>query len=302
VTDSAPSPIRTHGRPQALDVVLLHGGWHCGESWGRVPPLLRVAGHRVVTVQLPGHGTDARFPVGYFTADQAGLATAPTALGAITIDTAADVVRGALRDVRASSPDQAPVVLVSHSSAGAIASRVAESAPELIDHLVYIAAMVPSRRTSAVEITAGPEYGSQTMDGLLIGDPSQIGALRINPRSTDPAYRELLHRKFYNDMPTDEADAFLELLVPDQPLSYLTEPVSVTSQRWGSISRTYIVTMRDQAVPPAIQDIVINDADTLYPEHPFRRITIDTGHSPFAAQPEQLAAIIAAVGSADGRR
>lgn len=146
-------------------------------------------------VQLPGHGTDARFPDGYFTAGQPGLDTAPATLGKITVDDAADVVLDALRAARAGSPGQARPVVVSHSSTGAIVSRAAETAPEMFGHLVYIAAIVPSRRT-AMEIGALPEYGSPTMDGLLVGDPAALGAMRINPRSTDPGYRDLMRRKF----------------------------------------------------------------------------------------------------------
>ena len=280
------------GRHKALDIVLVHGGWHCGESWGPVIPLLRSGGHRVVTVQLPGHGVSARFPSGYFTADQAGLMTAPATLGEITVAAAANVVLEALRAVRAASSDRAPVVLVAHSSAGSVASRAAETAPDLVDHLVYLAAIVPSRRSSAIEYAALPEYGSQTMDGLVIGDPAAVGALRINPRSADPAYRDLLRRKFYHDMPAHEADAFLNLLIPDQPLSYLAEPVTVTSARWGTIPRTYIVTTQDHALAPAVQDIMIADADDLHPENRFRRVPIDTGHAPFASRPDLLAKVL----------
>lgn len=93
-------------------------------------------------------------------------------------------------------------------------------------------------------------------------------------------------------MPAAEADAFMNLLIPDQPLSYLAEPVSVTAQRWGSIPRTYVVTEHDQSIAPAVQDIMIKDADALCPGNPFRRIPVDTGHSPFAARPELLATLI----------
>jgi pimeloyl-ACP methyl ester carboxylesterase len=51
-----------------------------------------------------------------------------------------------------------PVVLVSHSSSGAVASLVAETAPELVDHLFYIAAIVASRLRSAAAYAALPDY------------------------------------------------------------------------------------------------------------------------------------------------
>jgi pimeloyl-ACP methyl ester carboxylesterase len=276
---------------QTLQVVLVHGGWHCGESWGQVGPLIRASGHRVITLDLPAHGWRARFPNGYFTADQADLATASADTGGSTLQSAADLLIEELRLCRTRDANE-PIVLVSHSSSGAIASLAAETAPELIDHLVYIAAFVPSRMKSALEVLALAGHGSQTMDGLLIADPASTGVLRINPRSTDPRYRELLRRTFYSDLETEAAEAFLGLLVPDQPLSFVADPVSVTSARWGSVPRTYVVTSQDQSVAPELQIAVIEDADALHPEHLFRRVVMDTGHSPFATRPRELADVI----------
>ncbi|MFG1929001.1 alpha/beta fold hydrolase [Cryptosporangium sp. NPDC048952] len=278
-------------RDQAFATVLLHGGWHCSASWGRVVPRLLARGHRVVTPDLPGHGWRARYPEGYFDAEQPGLTTGRTGLENATLERAADVAVEALTALKTADGGRRTVV-VSHSSSGAIASRAAERSPDLVDHLVYVAAIVPSRLRSALEIGALPEYGSPTMDGMVVGDPRVIGALRINPRSTDPQYRELLHRKFYSDMPPDEAAAFLELLCPDQPLSFLTDPVSVTRERWGRIPRTYVKTLKDNAIAPAVQEILIRDADLLTPHNRFRTIAIESSHSPFASLPEILADII----------
>jgi pimeloyl-ACP methyl ester carboxylesterase len=255
-------------------------------------------GHRVVTPDLPGHGWKARYPEGYFDAGQPGLGTRRTNLGVATLKMAAEVVIEVLSTLRAGSDSDRPTVLVSHSSSGPIASLAAETAPELIDHLVYVAAIVPSRLTSTLEYAALPEYGSQTMDGLLIGDPAVTGTLRIDPRSTDPQYRDLLHRKFYGDMPREESAAFMELLCSDQPLSFITDSVSVTQSRWGLIPRTYVMTVKDLCIAPSLQEIMINDADDLTPQNRFRRVSIDTGHSPFASRPEELASIIDEVGHA----
>lgn len=275
------------------DYVLLHGAWHCGSTWGRLVSRLRHAGHRALTVELPGHGPDARFPDGYFAAAQDGLATAPTTLPEITLDVATAPVLETLRDLRERGEKQR-TVLVSHSGSGAVASKVAESAPELVDHLVYVTAMAPSVRRSASELADEPEL-AEAMAGLLVADPTVVGAFRINPRSADPAYRATMREAFYNDLPPAEADAYLNLLSPDQPLSFLAEPVTVTSERWGSIPRTFIRTAQDRSIPPSIQDIIIGDADQRHPEHPFDVVEIDSGHSPFASQPERLAEILAAV-------
>jgi pimeloyl-ACP methyl ester carboxylesterase len=280
-------------RDACCDVVLLHGGWHCGASWGEVVPLLQARGHRVIAPDLPGHGWRARFPAGYFDSGQPGLATAPSAIGNINLDAAAADVLGALRAVRAASDGARPVVLVAHSISGIVASLVAETAPDLVDYLVYIAAMVPSRLRSSAAYSALPEYGSQTMDGLLVGDPAATGTLRINPWSADPRYRDLLRRKFYGDVPRAEADAFAHLLSADLPLSFAVEEVAVTPDRWGSIPRTYVHTMWDFAIAPAVQAIMIRDADELAPKTAFRQVTMDTGHSPFVSRPGDVADVIA---------
>jgi pimeloyl-ACP methyl ester carboxylesterase len=288
---------------RGLNIVLVHGGWHCGASWGPVVPALLARGHRVVTPDLPGHGWKARYPEGYFDAGQPGLETRRTNLADTTLEMAADAVIEILSSLRAADDRGLPAVLVSHSISGSIASLAAEKAPELIGHLVYVAAIVPSRLTSALEYAALPEYGSQVMDGLLVGDPAVTGTLRINPRSTDPQYRDLLHRKFYGDLPREASAAFMELLGADQPLRFITDPVSVTQARWGMIPRTYVMTTKDFALAPAVQEIMINDADDLTPHNRFRRISIDTGHSPYASRPEELADIIEAAGTAvPGRR
>jgi pimeloyl-ACP methyl ester carboxylesterase len=281
----------------ALNIALVHGGWHCGASWGPLVPALLARGHRVVTPDLPGHGWKARYPEGYFDAGQPGLETRRTSLGNTTLEMAADTVIEVLSTLQAAGDRDRPAVLVAHSSSGSIASLAAEKAPGLIDHLVYVAAIVPSRLTSTLEYAALPEYGSQTMDGLLVGDPAVTGTLRINPRSTDPQYRELLHRKFYGDMPRETSAAFLELLCSDQPLGFIADPVTVTQSRWGMIPRTYVMTTKDFSIAPALQEIMINDADDLTPENRFRRIPIDAGHSPYASRPEELADIIEGVGT-----
>jgi pimeloyl-ACP methyl ester carboxylesterase len=256
-------------------------------------PFLRSGGHRVVTPDLPGHGWKARFPGSYFSAGQPDLETDKSALGDITLETAAATVLDTLRAARTASDGTGPVVLVSHSSSGSIASLAAEKAPELVDHLFYMAAIVPSRLRSAAAYAALPEYGSQTMDGLVVGDPAAVGALRINPRSTDPGYRDLLRRKLYGDVGQEEAQAFANLLCADQPMSFIADEVTVTQDRWGSIPRTYLQTMNDFSIAPAVQAIIIRDADDFTPHNKFRHITIGTGHSPFVSRPKDVAEAIA---------
>lgn len=90
---------------------LVHGAWHGAWCWERLTPLLRRAGHDVVTMDLPCEN------------------------GAATFDTYADVVCAALNG------RDDDVVLVGHSYNGNTIPLVAARRP--VRHLVYLCAMVP---------------------------------------------------------------------------------------------------------------------------------------------------------------
>jgi pimeloyl-ACP methyl ester carboxylesterase len=85
---------------------LVHGGWLGAWSWELLPPLLRKAGHEVVTMDLPAEDGSASF------------------------DTYADVVCGALER------NHEDVVLVGHSYGGntipLVAHRRAMSEPSRV--------------------------------------------------------------------------------------------------------------------------------------------------------------------------
>lgn len=300
ITRTAGDGDPSNGEQRSPTVVLVHGGWMSSDSWGPLVPALMARGHRVVALDTPGHGWRARYPEGYFAPGQPDLHIRPSPLAGVSLEEAADAVVGALRTARQTSGGE--VVLVSHSISGAFASLAAEKAPELVDHLVYVAAIVPSRLTSVAAVGALPEYGSPTMDGLVVADPAAVGALRINPRSTDTGYRDLLRRKFYGDLAPEAADAFLDHLTPDQPVRFLADEVHVTQARWGSIPRTYVRTAEDASIAPAVQTIMVEDADALTPGNQFHRVDVDSGHCPFASRPEELADVISGVDVSPRRR
>jgi pimeloyl-ACP methyl ester carboxylesterase len=90
---------------------LVHGGWLGAWSWELLTPLLRRAGHEVVTMDLPAEDGTASF------------------------DNYADVVCGALER------KHEDVVLVGHSYGGNTIPLVAHRRP--VRHLVYLCALVP---------------------------------------------------------------------------------------------------------------------------------------------------------------
>ncbi|MES9604825.1 alpha/beta fold hydrolase [Actinomadura sp. NPDC000929] len=268
------------------DVVLVHGAWHGAGHFAALAAALTARGHRVLALDLAGHGTRARFPASYLARDVAALRTEVSPLAELGLDdVAADVVATLRRFT-------APPVLAAHSMGGAVATRVAELAPELVAGLVYITAFVPTSLGAAGAYLALPEAQTALGAGLYLGDPAALGAVRIDPRSTDAAYQDELHAAYFSDLDRSGFLAMAASLTPDQPLSFLTTPTGATPERWGSVPRTYVRTTRDRALPIALQDVMIRHADELAPATAFARTTLDAGHAVFAGAPDEVAEII----------
>lgn len=284
------SPHENPRRPPEVDFLLVHGAWHGSASWAEVSFELTTRNSRVLAIDLPGAGLNARLPVSYLAEGQHGFETEVSPLRTLSLDDTAEAVLTALRHLRADGAGRR-TVLVAHSLGGLTITRAAEKAPELVDHLVYVAALVPTLLASALDYLRLPEAGPRYPE-LYVGDPAVIGATRLNPRSTDVHYRSLLHRTFYGDVDEERFLAFAGGLVPDNPTSIAAAETGATGRRWGSILRSYVLTTQDQVVPPALQRRMIDDADQFAPARRFRVGSIDSSHSPFASKPQELARII----------
>ncbi|MFI8413835.1 alpha/beta fold hydrolase [Paeniglutamicibacter gangotriensis] len=109
--------------------VLVSGAWHGGWCWDRVEPILRQAGHRVITPTLTG------------ISDRAHLMNP-----AVGLDTHInDVVQ--LLDHH----DLSDVILVGHSYAGQVITGVADQRPERLARRVYLDAFIGDGRP-AIEL------------------------------------------------------------------------------------------------------------------------------------------------------
>jgi pimeloyl-ACP methyl ester carboxylesterase len=94
-------------------IILVHGGWADGSSWGKVITILKNAGHRVIAVQLPLHNS----------ADDIA-----------TVKRAIELTGG-------------PVLLVGHSYGGFVITNAAYNNPN-VTGLVYVAAFAPDEGES----------------------------------------------------------------------------------------------------------------------------------------------------------
>jgi len=104
-------------------ILLIHGAWCSGATWGAIPDLLRAQGHDVATPDMPTEvaGVSARLG-DWSKAIVAALGEGP------------------------------PALLVGHSLGGMAIAAAAEAAPDRIARLVFLCAFLPRSGESAIDL------------------------------------------------------------------------------------------------------------------------------------------------------
>ncbi len=274
--------------PADVSFLLVHGAWHTSHCWNHVVARLAAANKRVHAIDLPGAGLNAKFPRSYLAQDAKALQTEVSPLKDIGL---LDYENAAVAQVRAMA-GSGKVVLVGHSFGGCTITRVAERIPELVHRLVYLTAHVPARQRTVFDLMSLPEGATGLSATTQIGDPAVTGAVRINNRNSDADYVEKCRQCFYNDVSTADFLPFAATLMPDVSLKGFQDDAGGTAERWGKLPRTYIRCTLDNAIPIALQDRFIAEADAYTPGNKFEQHTLVASHSPFASMPGQLAALL----------
>ncbi len=230
--------------------VLIHGAWHGAWCWSRLQESLTSLGALSTAIDLPGHGADAAPPDG------------------LTLDSYADRVLEVLADI------DEPVVLVGHSLGGATVSTVAERAPERLEALVYVCALLQPSGASPADLHAN-HPDSELLAAIEVSEDGLLTSIRSD------AAPEL----FYGDCsPAEAADATGRLVA--EPTGPAMSTIATTAERWGSIPRAYVRCGLDRAIVPSEQDRMVAEvgADVV--------VEISASHSPFLSRPDELAAAL----------
>lgn len=240
-------------------IVLIHGAWQGSWSFAAWLPLLQAQGWQVHAVDLPGNGWGA-------------LADAPASLEAYT----AHVV--ALLDRLAE-----PAVVLGHSGGGITAAQVAETRPERVAALVYLAGMMLPSGQSYVDVQRHCQLTRPAAD--LAGIAAHLQWTADRSASSVPA--DAAQQIFMHDCEPEAARRAAALLRP-QPESGRAMRNHLTPERFGRVPRLYVECRADRSLALPVQRLM----QSLSPGA--QRLSLDCGHVPQLAQPQRLTELLCA--------
>jgi pimeloyl-ACP methyl ester carboxylesterase len=234
--------------------VLIHGGFHGAWCWRRTIPELENLGHEAIAVDIPGHGRRIH--------EEATMAG--------RLDTVLAVL-------------QPGDVLVGHSGGGLEITRAADAAPDLVRHLIYLAAALPLEGRLMQEALVYRDDGATEVDYDVSG---MLKHLRINPDGSMAfADFEGAWELFYHDCDEETARWAYGQLTPEKAGDTATTPVSVPHFWRAELARSFIVCEHDRAQPRWLADVTARRLGV-------EPLTIETSHSPFLSRPAELAQLL----------
>ena len=247
------TPMVDEGVPD-MRFVLIHGGFHGAWCWDRTIPELGRLGHEAIAIDIPGHGTRVH--------EEATMAN--------RLDAVLDVLQ----------PDD---VLVGHSGGGLEITRAADAAPDLVSHVVYLAAALPLEGLLMQEALVYRDDGSTEGDYDVTG---MLQHLRFNDDgSMEFASVEGAQSLFYHDCDAATARWAFERLTPERAGDTATTPITVPRFWEAELPRSFIVCLQDRAQPRWLADVTARRLGV-------EPLAIDASHSPFLSRPAELAQLL----------
>jgi pimeloyl-ACP methyl ester carboxylesterase len=162
--------LQSRAQASGTTFLVAHGAWSAGWAWKKMHPLMRAAGHRLLTPTYTGLG------------ERAHLANP-----AIDLTTHIEDVLGVIK-----YEGLLDFVLVGHSYGGMVATGVADRVPERISRLVYLDAFVPRDGQSLYDLQS-EDARQRSRQASRSGNGWQIPPNPVPP-DTSPEDKQWLER------------------------------------------------------------------------------------------------------------
>jgi pimeloyl-ACP methyl ester carboxylesterase len=229
--------------------ILIHGAWHGSWCYKDIASLLIESGQTVIVPDLPG---------------RSGSST--DNLKNINLNTYVDFITDLVKQ------QNSPVTLVGHSMAGVIISQVAENIPEKIEHLIYISAFIPENGQSFLD--AANKYKDPGLSSEMTIDlVSNTVAIEKSPKAMEC---------LFGDCNPEDAIAAMGFLQNTDAYQPLIAPIEISTERFGSIKKTYVMGRLDSSIS-------LGSQIKIAAKNKCRMIILETGHASFISAKEYLA-------------
>jgi pimeloyl-ACP methyl ester carboxylesterase len=226
--------------------VLVHGAFQAPYAWQFVKTKLEAAGNKVVVVELPGHGQDQTVPK------------------TISIKTYTDKVVSVITAIKE------PVVLVGHSLGGAIITAVADSIPNHVEKLVYLAGFVPANNQSIFDLTSmdpNSQFGPALIpsaDGVTVSIPNDK-IMQVFAQDGNEQVNKLLRD---NNRP--------------EPIAPQADKIFLKNPAFAAVPKYYIYTNQDHAITIDLQKKMVAAAGIK------NVFAVESGHCPMLTKPDEI--------------
>lgn len=238
--------------------VLVHGGGFGAWCWYKTIALLEECGFRVTAIDLTGSGIDS--------------------FDANNITSLSQYVKP-LTSFLEKLADEEKVILVGHDFGGTCISYAMEMFPHKLSKSVFLAAAMLTSGQSTLDMFSQKAELNDLMRQAQIflyanGNTQPPTAIDID--------KALLKDLLFNQSTAKDV-ALASVSMRPIPFAPVLEKLSLSDAKYGSVRRFYIETLEDNAIPIALQEIMINKSP---PERVFRLKGSD--HSPFFSKPQAL--------------
>lgn len=204
--------------------VFIHGGWSASWAWERNVKALENGGHRVICLDLVGHGTNE-----------------PERLEKVGLRDHVGYIEEEIAKMDGN------VILVGHSMAGMIISQVAEDLGDKIEKLVYFAAFLPSKDGQNMIPFIEKDLWTLVGPHTALGLPN--GLLKFNPR--------YLRNTGFNTT-DDETFAFADAHLGLENPTMWGDPVHLT-EVYHNVPKYYVHTLKDNCCTYYLQRCMVHD-------------------------------------------
>lgn len=240
--------------------VLVHGAGLGAWSWYKIVALMRSSRHNVTALDLGASGInpkqvlEVRYLSDYFSP---------------------------LMEFMASLTADEKVILVGHSLGGFAISKAMESFPEKISVAVFVTALMPGRTVNATTIyTEASRGATPQLDNRLIYDNGPT-----NPPTTLSLGPKYLAANVYQMSPIQDWALATTVVRPIYLYSSdeITKEMVLSSKKYGSVRRVYIVAAEDKVLKKEFQQLMIEKN----PPDEVEEIQ-GSDHMPMTSKPLQL--------------